>query len=87
MSAYGATYALTAAPYGTLLALAWESATQVATLLHLDTALEDSSAGAPPPPSADGRLQSPMRTTPGLPSSWITIIHNLVFMFFWHADP
>lgn len=39
------TYALTAAPYGALLALAWDPTAQLATLLHLDTALEDNSAG------------------------------------------
>lgn len=46
LDTFGPVYALTAGPYGSLLALTWDKASQSATILHLDTAGDDETAGA-----------------------------------------
>jgi hypothetical protein len=46
LAAFGPVQALTAGPYGTLLALTWDPASQSAMLVHLDTTA-DADAGAP----------------------------------------
>jgi len=46
LDTFGPVYALTAGPYGSLLALTWDKASQSATILHLGTASDDETAGA-----------------------------------------
>jgi hypothetical protein len=50
LSAFGPVQAITAGPYGTLLALTWDPASQSAMLVHLDTT-PDADAGAPEAPA------------------------------------
>jgi hypothetical protein len=57
LSAFGPVQALTAGPYGTLLALTWDPASQSAMLVHLDTT-PDADAGA----SDSCLLMRPFRT-------------------------